>query len=88
MAWFGLADTERGQKLITDAAKHYLEAADQINASDWIRRRAELNAGEMLDLLHDREAALAQYRKASAPGGDQSQADAARRSMKTPYSGK
>ena len=88
MAWFGLADTERGQNLIADAAKHYLEAADQANASDWLKRRAELNAGEMLDLLHDHANAMVQYQKAAAPGGDQSQADAARKYIKTPYAGK
>ncbi|WP_232298680.1 hypothetical protein [Granulicella tundricola] len=88
MAWFGLADTERGQNDIADAAKHYLEAANQPNASDWIRKRANLNAGQMLDLLHDHNAAVAQYQKAAAPGGDQSQADAARKLIKTPYTGK
>jgi tetratricopeptide (TPR) repeat protein len=88
MAWFGLADTERGQNDVTDAAKHYLDAADQADSSDWLRKRAELNAGEMLDLLHDRGGAMAQYQKAAGAGGDQSQADLARKLMKTPYSGK
>ena len=88
MAYFGLADTERGQNLIADAAKHYLAAASQPNCSDWLRKRAQLNAGEMLDLLHDRAGAVAQYQKAAASGGDQSQADAAKRYLKTPYDGK
>ena len=88
LAWFGLADTERGQNDITDAAKHYLEAADQPNSSDWLRRRAELNAGEMLDLLHDHGNAVVQYQKAAAGGGDQTQADAAKKYMGSPYSGK
>ncbi len=88
MAWFGLADTERGQNDVTDAAKHYLEASDQPNCSDWLRKRAFLNAGEMLDLLHDRNGAIAEYQKASSGGGDQTQADTARKYMKTAYSGK
>ena len=58
MAWFGLADTERGQNDIEDAAKDYLEASEQPNCSDWLRKRAQLNAGEMLDLLHDRSGAM------------------------------
>jgi tetratricopeptide (TPR) repeat protein len=87
MAWFGLADTERGQNDIANAAKHYLEAAAQPNSSDWLRKRAQLNAGHMLDLLHDRNGAIAQYEKAAAPGGDQSQADAARKAIKSPYTG-
>jgi tetratricopeptide (TPR) repeat protein len=88
MAYFGLADTERGQNDIADAAKHFLLAADQPDSSDWLRKRAQLNAGEMLDLLHNRPAAIAQYQKAAAPGGDQSQADAARRFLKTPFPGR
>ena len=88
MAWFGLADTERGQNDTSDAAKHYLEAADQPNCSDWLRKRAELNAGEMLDLQHDRAGAVAEYQKAAGPGPDQTQADAARKLIKNPYTGK
>ena len=37
----------------------------QPNSSDWLRKRAQLNAGEMLDLLHDHAAAVAQYQKAA-----------------------
>jgi hypothetical protein len=87
MAYFGLADTERGQNLVADAAAHFVEAATQPTCSDWLRRRAELNAGEMFDLLHDRGSALKQYRLASAPGGDQSQAAAARHYIETPFTG-
>jgi tetratricopeptide (TPR) repeat protein len=88
MAYFGLADTERGQNDIADAGQNYLLAAAQPTCSDWIRRRAQLNAGEMFDLLHNRDEAIKQYQLASAGGGDQSQADAAHRYMKTPYTGK
>jgi len=88
MAYFGLADTERGQNMVAEAARHYLEAADQPNSSDWLRRRAQLNAGEMLDLENKREDAIKQYQAASAPGGDQSQADAAHKYLKTPYTGR
>ncbi len=88
MAYFGLADTQRGQNLIADAAKNYLEAAAQPSCSDWLRRRAQLNAGEMFDLLKNRPQAIKQYQQASAGGGDQSQADAARKYLKSPYTGK
>lgn len=88
MTYFGLADTQRGQNDIADAAKNYLEAAAQPTCSDWLRRRAQLNAGEMFDLLHNRSEAIKQYQQASAGGGDQSQADAARKYLKTPYTGK
>ena len=88
MAWFGLADTQRGWNDIADAAENYLHAAEQPNCSDWLRKRAQLNAGEMFDLLHQRARAVGLYQMASSGGGDQSQAEAARRLMKTPYAGK
>jgi hypothetical protein len=88
MAYFGLADTERGQNDVADAAQHYVDAAEQPDCSDWLRKRAQLNAGEMFDLLHQREHAVSLYQMASAGGGDQSQADAARRLLRTPYQGK
>ena len=88
MAWFGLADTQRGQNDIAEAAQNYMKAADQPNCSDWLRKRAQLNAGEMFDLLHQRDKAEQLYQLASSGGGDQSQAEAARRLMKTPYVGK
>ena len=85
MAYFGLADTQRGQNLIAEAAENYLNAAAQPKCSDWLRRRAQLNAGQMYDLLHQRDKAIEQYQQASAGGGDQSQADAARKYLKAPY---
>lgn len=88
MAWFGLADTQRGQNDIAEAASNYLIAAEQPTCSDWLRRRAQLNAGQMYDLLHDRSKAVALYQLASVGGGDQSQAEAARRLLKTPYTGR
>jgi tetratricopeptide (TPR) repeat protein len=88
MAYFGLADTQRGQNDLTEAVKNYLAAAAQPSCSDWLRRRAQLNAGEMFDLLHKRPEAVQQYELASAGGGDQSQAEAAHRYLKNPYAGK
>lgn len=88
LALFGLADTQRGQNDIEDAAQNYLKAAEQPKCSDWMRKRAYLNAGQMFDLLHEREKALEFYAKAEAPGGDQSQADLARKLMQNPYKGR
>jgi hypothetical protein len=65
-----------------------LKAAEQPKCSDWMKKRAYLNAGEMLDLLHEREKAIDLYRQAAAPGGDQSQADMARKLIQHPYQGK
>jgi tetratricopeptide (TPR) repeat protein len=88
LAWFGMADTERGYNLIKDAAYGYAQAAMQPNCSDWLRKRAELNAGEMDDLLHERGQAVQMYQRVLTPGGDQTQADMARRLLKTPFTGK
>lgn len=88
LALFGLADTQRGYNDLKSAQENYLKAVEQPNCSDWMRKRAWLYEGEVSDLLHDRGAAMHAYQQAAAPGGDQSQADAARRYMKSPYSGK
>jgi hypothetical protein len=88
LAWFGLADTQRGQNEIAEAAENYVKAADQPDCSDWLRKRAQLNAGEMFDLLHQRHKAVQFYQMASSGGGDQSQLDTARKLQQTPYAGK
>jgi len=88
LAWFALADTERGYNQIKEAAHDYMQAASQPECSDWLRKRALVNAGEMNDLLHDRGQAVRMYQLALAPGGDQSQADAARKYLRTPFAGR
>ena len=72
----------------SDAAHDYLNAAQQPKCSDWLRKRAQLNAGEMFDLLHQRDKAVKLYQMAAAGGGDQSQADMAKKLLKEPYTGK
>ncbi len=88
MAWFGLADTQRGYNDIPGAAYGYTQAAEQPNCSDWLRKRAQLNAGQMYDLLHKRSEAVQMYHAAASPQGDQSQAEAARRYLRSPFTGK
>jgi tetratricopeptide (TPR) repeat protein len=88
LAWFGMADTERGYNQIKDAAFGYTQAAQQPDSSDWLRKRAELSAGQMYDLLHQRPDAIHMYQQVLQPGGDQTQADAARKYLQTPYQGK
>ena len=87
LAYFGLGETQRGQGDVLDASESYLKASRQPNCSDWMRKRAELAAGMMLDLLHRRDEAMVQYRLAAAADGDQTQAQDARKYMKSPYSG-
>jgi tetratricopeptide (TPR) repeat protein len=87
LAWFGMADTMRGYNDISGAAYSYTQAAQTPDCSDWLRKRAELAAGQMDDLLHERASAVAMYKKVLTPG-DQSQSEAARRGLQAPYQGK
>ncbi len=87
MAWFGLAETERGYNQLPDAVNSYLEAAAQPDCSDWVRRRAQVNAGQVYDMLHQRSNAVKMYQLA-ASGGDASQAELARKYQRTPYAGR
>ena len=89
LAYFGLADTQRGQNDIANAAENYVKAADQPRCSDWMRKRAQLNAGEMFDLLHQRDRAVEFYRAITHDStGDQSQSEMARKLILRPYAGK
>jgi len=88
LAWFGMADTERGYNMIKDAAYGYSQAASQTDSSDWLRKRAALSAGQMYDLLHQRSDAIRMYQQVLQPGGDQTQAEAARKYLQSPYQGK
>jgi tetratricopeptide (TPR) repeat protein len=88
MAWFGMADTQRGYNDIKGAAYGYTQAALQPNCSNWLLKRAELNAGEMYDLLKDRAQAIHMYQLTLASGGDQSQASSAQKYLETPFTGK
>jgi tetratricopeptide (TPR) repeat protein len=88
LAWFGLADTERGYNQIKEAADAFTQSANQPNSSDWLRKRAELSAGQMYDLLHQRPEAIKMYQQVLTPNGDQSQSEAAHKYLQTPYQGK
>ena len=88
LAWFGLADTARGYNDVAGAANGYFQAAAQPRCSDWLRKRAALNAGEMYDRLHRRTEAVQMYGIAAAAGGDQTQAEAARHYLHSPFTGK
>jgi tetratricopeptide (TPR) repeat protein len=88
MAYFGMADTQRGYNLIKDAATNYTLAAQQPNCSDWLRKRAWLNAGEMEDVQGNRQQAISDYQQVLKPGGDQTQASAARDHIEKAFKGK
>jgi len=87
LAWFGLGDTDRGQNHFREAANDYLQAAAQPKCSEWLKRRSQLNAGEMLDMLHERNEAVVQYR-AAATASDSAVSGPAKQYLKTPYPAK
>jgi hypothetical protein len=87
LAWFGLAETERGQNHLREAADAYLQTAAQTKCSEWLRKRAQLNAGEVLDMLHQRAQAVAEYR-AAAGASDPAVSGPAKQYLKAAYVGK
>ncbi len=86
LAWFGLAETLRGQKQDAEAATAYQQALAQPTVSPELKRRAALGAGMEYDLIGRREQAEAAYRDVLALG-DSDEADDARRYLKAPYRG-
>ncbi len=88
MAYYGLAEAARGQRLISQAAMAYENAASQPTASPLMQRRAHLAAGEMFDLMRQHAQATQQYEAVLALGRGSSQGDQARKLEQSPYSGK
>jgi hypothetical protein len=85
-AWYGLADTLRGQRDAAGSAAAFEHALAQPTISPDLKRRAQLGAGMEYDLLGKREQAEAAYRDVLALG-ESDQASDARRYLKEPYKG-
>jgi tetratricopeptide (TPR) repeat protein len=85
LAWFGLAETLRGQRQYLDAAVSYQRAADQSTTRLELKARCELNAGEMYDLLDQRNQARKEYQVVLAETADSTPADLARKYLSSPY---
>ncbi|HEV2272611.1 MAG TPA: tetratricopeptide repeat protein, partial [Acidobacteriaceae bacterium] len=86
LAWFGLGESLRGQKSYSEAAKAYEQAVEQPTASGELRGRCELNAGEMYDILHEREKAEQRYQAVLQNEPGSAQAESARKYLKYPFS--
>jgi tetratricopeptide (TPR) repeat protein len=84
LAWYGLAETLRGQRDAASAANAYEQALAQPTVTPDLKRRAQLGAGMAYDLLGDREKAEAQYRGVLAEG-ESDQANDAKRYLKSSY---
>ncbi|HEX3940712.1 MAG TPA: hypothetical protein VHX11_04430 [Acidobacteriaceae bacterium] len=87
LAWYGLAEALRGQRDYLGAANAYSLAAVQPTSSAEVKGRCELNAGEMFDLLDRRREAEAHYQVVLASNAGSSQADSARKYLKSPFTG-
>jgi len=85
LAYFGLGDTLRGQKMYTEAVAAYKQASFEPTVSPELKRRSLLAAGQVYDLMHDHDKARSEYLAVVAAGPDTSQAEQARKYMRTAY---
>lgn len=88
MAYFTLGEALRNQGLLQEAAHAYDAAAATSTTVPDYRQRALLAAGEVSDLLAQRQQAVTQYRAAIALDGATEEAQTARKYLDRPYSGK
>lgn len=85
MVHYGLAETLRGQHDYQAAAAAYDSVLTYANADPDLRQRASLGAGEMFDLMKQREQALRRYQAVVAADSSSDHAELARRRMKHPF---
>jgi hypothetical protein len=82
LAYFGLGDSLRGQKLFNEAVEAYRSAADAPKTSPELKRRCLLAAGKSYDLMQDHQDAVAIYQQVIDAGSDTVQAEDARKLMR------
>ena len=88
LAYFGLGDSLRGQKLYAEAAEAYREGAFLPTTSPELKRRSLLAAGEVYDLMNEHDKAREQYQAVINAGSDTVQADQARKFQRAAYTGR
>jgi tetratricopeptide (TPR) repeat protein len=84
-AYYGLGNTLRGQRDFAGAAAAYASVEGLPHANLDIRRRSQLAAGEMYDVLNQRERAVKMYQSVIASGEGSDQAQRAREHLNRPY---
>lgn len=87
LAYFGLGDAQRGQRLFADAAQSYEQAAGTRNVGPELKIRSLLAAGQCRDLNGERQQAVKDYQAAIDAGPNTSRADTARKYLRSAYSG-
>jgi tetratricopeptide (TPR) repeat protein len=88
LAYFGLADSLRGQHFYPEAIEAFRKAAFQPGTSPELKRRSLLAAGETYDLLNQHDRAREQYQAVIDAAGNSAQAEAAHKYMSSAYRGR
>ena len=84
-AALGLGDLLRGEKNYASAAAAYELVNQDTQADPELQQKASLAAGQMYDVLQNRELAVRKYQQVIALQGDNAPADSARRFLKSAY---
>ncbi len=84
-AAYGLGEALRGQRDFKGAVDAYERVSSFAHVDPELQIRANLGAGEMYDLLQQREQALNKYRTVIAADSDSPRANAARKHLKQAY---
>jgi len=84
-AEYGLAESYNGQRKPREAFEHYQAALQSPKVEVEVKIRAALGAGQMLDVMGQRDKALEHYRMAISIEGDSSQATKAKKFLSEPY---
>jgi tetratricopeptide (TPR) repeat protein len=85
LAALSLGETLRGQKDYSGAADAFEDVTHIENPDPEVLQKAQLQAGEMYDLLKKRDLAMKKYEAVIASKSDNDNADLARKLMKEPY---
>jgi tetratricopeptide (TPR) repeat protein len=85
IAALSLGDLLRSQKNYSGAAAAYEQVGQAPQADSEALQKAYLGAGEMYDLLQERDLALAKYQAVVASDGSTVPAETARKRMKDAY---
>ena len=85
MAWYGLAESLRGQRDFQSAADAYDHVLQSQRTDPDLRIRTTLGAAEMYDAMNKRPEAVKRYQEVIAADSDSPRAEIAKKYLKDPY---
>ncbi len=85
MAWYGLAESLRGQHDFQGAADAYEHVLQFQRTDPDLKLRTTLGAGEMYDAMNKRPEAVKRYQEVIAADADSPRAEIAKKYLKDPY---